>query len=214
MCTSCPQVVFDALPQVFFDFAGKLFLVLTDTSTRRIHATNGADSCGTSVVSFATCGAEDAGPPADGGSLGPWLNAASVPRECLEGSSVALLLSGPGMHRIHRAGMNVPGDLNTRCMSSFRAVAGLEGHAGNSPQGTRADQALINTPTGAGQDATCAIYFADTGNQLVRQITLDGVIHNAADIPGLKTLVVHPTLGVVAATDNKLFLILPRVDAP
>ena len=83
-------------------------------------------------------------------------------------------------------------------------VAGT-GSPGNGPEGNSGTTTPITTPTGVGQDELCNIFFADTGNNVVRQVTPERKIRNIATLPGLRSLVVHPTLGVLAFTGDAVY---------
>jgi cysteine-rich repeat protein len=68
-----------------------------------------------------------------------------------------------------------------------------------------ADGALINGPTGLGEDAEGNIFFAEAGNGWVRHINRRNVMTVAAEIPGLRTLAVHPVRGVLAWTNRAVY---------
>ncbi|MBI5493844.1 MAG: DUF4215 domain-containing protein [Deltaproteobacteria bacterium] len=217
-CYACPSanIVFPAVPQMFFDFLGTVIAVMPDLDTRRLHAVDERRDCernDSTVVTFSACAERADGGVPDAGASGGWAHAATVPAACLEGNTVAVIMSSPAAHDVVRAGLNLPADINTLCMSGYRTVAGTRGQSGGSPAGVPAVGALLNTPAGVGVDAECNVFLADTGNGLVRQVTRDGTLHNVAQLPGLRTLVVHPTLGVVAVTAQTVYRILPG-DSP
>jgi uncharacterized protein (TIGR03437 family) len=58
-------------------------------------------------------------------------------------------------------------------------VAGLPS-PGFGGDGGPATQAILNTPSGLAMDAQGTLYLADTGNQRIRTITADGLIHTVA----------------------------------
>ncbi|MBI5497818.1 MAG: DUF4215 domain-containing protein [Deltaproteobacteria bacterium] len=213
-CFSCvgANIVFPAVPQMFFDFLGTVITVMPDRTVRRLHAVDEGNDCGGSgsnIITFSACAElADGGVPDAGTSYG-WSHAAFVPTACLDGNTVAVLMASEMEHDVVRAGINLPADITTLCMSAYRTVAGSRGRSGGSSAGVPAVGALIDTPTGLGMDSDCNVYFADTGNGLVRQVTRDGVLHTIAQVPGLRTLAVHPTLGVVAATGQAILRVLP-----
>ena len=59
------------------------------------------------------------------------------------------------------------------------SVAGM-GPAGSTGDGGPASSALLSGPTGVSVDRAGNIYVVDTGNQRLREITTDGVIHTVA----------------------------------
>jgi sugar lactone lactonase YvrE len=65
---------------------------------------------------------------------------------------------------------------------TITTVAGT-GNPGYSGDGGQATSAAISTPAGLAIDGAGNIYFADTGNQIVRRIGVDGVITTVAGAP-------------------------------
>ena len=212
-CDSCPTVPFRGVPYSYFDFAGRIFLIMPDADRRQLHAVDEIENCELTIVTFAACAERDADgglPTDDAGPGTAWRHSATVPAACREGSSTAVLLSSTDTHEITRGGANLPGDIPLLCLPDFRVVAGTKGQSGISTIGSKADESAIDAPTGVGQDSNCNFYFAETGSQKVRLVTRDGLLRDVADIPGLRTLTVHPTLGVVATTATAVYLLVPR----
>src|ERR1700761_8736646 len=64
----------------------------------------------------------------------------------------------------------------------IETIAGI-GSPGYSGDGSTATQAAISTPGGLAIDGAGNIYFADSGNQIIRRIDVDGNITTVAGIP-------------------------------
>jgi len=138
-----------------------------------------------------------------------WKHLALVPNNCLpNGTDAAFIASETDNHLIVVAGIRTLEALSPgRCLSVYNEIAGVGGTAGNGAAGSLAVNTAIRNPTGAGQDSECNVYFADSGNNLVRQITASQQVRNVVELPGLVTLVVHPSRGVLAATNDAVYLI-------
>ncbi|MEW5854849.1 MAG: DUF4215 domain-containing protein [Myxococcota bacterium] len=117
----------------------------------------------------------------------------------------ALLLSDTGNHRVLYAVI----DALSQEIVDGGDMAGSAAVPGYSGDEVEARGSLLSRPTGVGQDSVGSTFIADTGNARVRQVTADGFIRTVAQIPGLRTLVVHSTLGVFAATDTAVYRVTP-----
>jgi uncharacterized protein (TIGR03437 family) len=95
------------------------------------------------------------------------------PGACALDSAGNLFIADTGNHRI--AKVNTSGIIST--------VAGT-GVAGVSADGVAAVAAALNTPRGLAVDDNGNIFIADTGNNLIRQVTPDGTIHTIAGQAG------------------------------
>jgi len=144
-------------------------------------------------------------------------NASSVPYRHVavgqahcNGNTLTFLASETENHRLVRVQLHAPADVVAGCTNNVTSVAGISGSAGNGEAAPMASAQAIRAPSGAGQSADCSIFFADTGNGRVQQVTPEGALINVLDVPGLKSLAVHPTLGVAAFTQNAVYLITPR----
>ncbi len=93
----------------------------------------------------------------------------SSPQGLALDSSSGLLIADSGNHRIRR--ISAQGFITT--------VAG-NGTAGFGGDGRPATEASLNAPSGVTVDAAGNIYIADTGNQRVRRVGVDGVIATVA----------------------------------
>jgi hypothetical protein len=216
-CPTCPGVTFHGAPRAFFDFVGHPFLLMPDSTRQVIHAADETAGCERAIVTFSVCALRgvDAGPTTQDDAGNPVLTAAArhaapISPFCLGGMNTGMILSSPGSHQVLRAGLSLPQDLLARCLSTYDVVAGVAWQPGDGADNSLAREAPIHTPTGVGQDDSCNIYFADTGNGVVRRVTQDGRLHNVASLPGLRTLTVHPRLGVLASTATGIYRVLPR----
>jgi uncharacterized protein (TIGR03437 family) len=84
-------------------------------------------------------------------------------------SGSAVVISDQGNRRIRQVGAD--GTIST--------VAGT-GTSGSSGDGGTATSADLNAPTGVAVDSTGTVYFADSGNHVVRKFTVSGTISTVA----------------------------------
>ena len=215
-CGTCPGVTFLGVPRaVTATFVGVVFTVMMDEAQSLVHLVNESADCDGQVpiISLGNCDqvGVDGGPGVDAGTpvaRPVWPHAAPAPAECQASATTGTLyMTDPRTHQVVRADLDIIAMYQNQCTSNARAVAGVDGEPGNSPGGELARQAHIDTPSGVGQDLNCNLYFGDMGNALIRQVTPDGILRNAAFLPGLRAVAVHPALGVVAATEDALFLV-------
>jgi len=85
-----------------------------------------------------------------------------------------IYLSDSENYRVRRVEGALPNTITT--------IAGT-GNPGYSGDGGQAVNAAISTPAGLAMDGAGNIYFADTGNQIIRRIGIDGVITTVAGTP-------------------------------
>jgi uncharacterized protein (TIGR03437 family) len=105
-----------------------------------------------------------------GGDGGPAYTAElNQPNACATDSAGNLYIADTFNHRI--AKIDTTGVITT--------VAGT-GQPGTGADGTAANAAALNSPRGVAVDDNGDIFIADTGNNLIRQITPDGLIHTIA----------------------------------
>ncbi len=89
-------------------------------------------------------------------------------------ASGSIYVSDRALHQIFKLTFTPAG-----AVSAVSVVAGT-GLAGFSGDGGAATQAALNTPEGIAFDSQGTLYIADSGNQRIRTITLDGMIHTIA----------------------------------
>ena len=110
------------------------------------------------------------GTPGNTGDGGPaYLAQLNAPSACALDSAGNLFIADTGNHGIRKVAPS--GTIST--------VAGV-GAPGFSGDGGPATSAGINAPLGVAVDDTGDIFIADTGNNRIRQVTPDGVIHTIA----------------------------------
>lgn len=204
-CTPCrdatPSIPSGLTPRAVFHFLDQEMLVATRPSADAMMIVAGDDvNCPGQQpnVELGICG---------GAQAPVFSHVIAAPAGCGEESSQAFVVADAVNHRVVRVGLNLPLDLLSGCISQSRPVAGRAGIAGAPVDGALALESALNGPTAAGQDAMCNVFIADTGNEAVRVVEADGTIHTVAVLPGLRTIAVHPTLGVLAATENAVYLI-------
>jgi cysteine-rich repeat protein len=121
-------------------------------------------------------------------------------------ATYAAIFSDTTYHRMYGMEMTTMGDF----VDGF-VVAGQTKRPGRTEAEVPADSnlALIDSPTGGGDDAQRNIFFAERGNAWVRHVDNRGVLKRVATIPGLVTVVVHGTKGIYAQTDRAVWRITP-----
>jgi hypothetical protein len=140
---------------VILDAAGNLYIA--DTSNHRIRKVD-ASGIITTVVGTGVQGG--------GGDGGPALQAQlSEPRTLAWGPGGELYITEPKIHRIRK--VDAQGIISLLAGTS---VAGFSGDGGP------AVDAQLNTPRGVAVDAAGVVYIADSLNNRVRRIGLDGII--------------------------------------
>jgi len=114
------------------------------------------------------------GTPGDAGDGGPArLAELSFPGACALDSAGNLYIADTGGHRIRKTS---PDGL-------IVTIAGI-GAAGFSGDGALATAAALSSPRGVAADSDGNVFIADTGNNRIRQITPDGIIHTIAGQDG------------------------------
>jgi hypothetical protein len=109
------------------------------------------------------------------------------------GQATSALLNGPTGLAADTHGNVYIADTNN-CVVRVVNTSGIinryagtkKGTCGYSTGGGVALSAELNHPTGLGFDMTGNLYIADTGNQLIRQVNLQGTIATYAGTPGAK----------------------------
>jgi uncharacterized protein (TIGR03437 family) len=110
------------------------------------------------------------GAPGDAGDGGPArLAQLNLPSACSRDSAGNLFIADTSNHRIRKVAPS----------GAISTVVGT-GTAGFSGDESPAIAASINTPRGVVVDDNGDIFIADTGNNRIRQVTPDGVIHTIA----------------------------------
>ena len=144
---------------VCIDLAGNLYTVDT-LNNRVLQAPPGG-----LVATAAGNGA--AGSQGDGG-FAPTAQL-DMPSACAADSTGNLYIADTGNNRIRK--VNAAGVIST--------VAGTGAPGGSGDEGP-AVAAALSAPCGVAVDGSGDIFIADTGNQRIRMVTTDGVIHNIA----------------------------------
>ena len=135
-------------------------LHIADTNNHRVlHL-----SPGTSAVLRTTAGNGSPGYAGDGGPA--WLAQLKLPSGSATDSAGALYIADTGNHAIRK--VTAAGTISTV------AGTGVAGSAGNEAAATSAQLA---SPRGVVVDDMGDIFIADTGNNCIRMVTPDGVIH-------------------------------------
>jgi large repetitive protein len=89
----------------------------------------------------------------------------------------SMAIDGEGNLYISDAGANKAIELLTTGVQQVIAGTGTAGFSGDTQQATAAQ---LNGPSGIGVDGTGNVYVADTANQRIREITLNGIINTIA----------------------------------
>jgi uncharacterized protein (TIGR03437 family) len=144
---------------VCFDLGGNLYVADT-LNNRVLQAPPGAP-----VVTAAGNGA--AGSQGDGGPA-PTAQL-DMPGACAADAAGNLYIADTGNHRIRKVAAG--GGVST--------VAGTGSQGGSGDEGP-ATAAALSAPRGVAVDGSGNIFIADTGNNRIRMVTADGVIHNIA----------------------------------
>ena len=144
---------------VCFDLGGNLYVADT-LNNRVLQAPPGAP-----VVTAAGNGA--AGGLGDGGPA-PTAQL-DLPGACTADASGNLYIADTGNHRIRK--VTPAGIVST--------VAGTGSQGGSGDEGP-ATAAALNAPRGVAVDGSGNVFIADTGNNRIRMVASDGVIHNIA----------------------------------
>lgn len=153
--TAVTQFLLGTPEDVEIDSAGGL--LIADSGGNRVHRIL---SGGTPVV---VAGTGEAGFSGDNGQA---LSARlSAPQGVAAGPGGAVYIADTNSHRVRRVEAN----------GVIRTVAGT-GVAGNSLDARLAVQAGINAPTGIAVDAAGDVWFADTGNHMIRRLTTSGML--------------------------------------
>jgi len=144
---------------ILFDAAGNLYIA--DTNNDRVRK---VDSNGiiTTVAGTGVRGGAGDGGPARQAEL-------SEPRTIAMGPAGELYIAEPKVHRIRKVGAN---GIITRLAGT--SVAGFSGDGGP------AVEARLNKPRGIDVDAAGVVYIADSENDRIRRIGLDGIITTIA----------------------------------
>ncbi len=138
---------------------GTIYIV--DTANHRVLAVPTGGYAAT-VAGNGTAGLGGDGGPANLAEL-------NQPGACAVDSAGDLFIADTLNHRI--AKVDPSGVINT--------VAGT-GSAGLSPDGVTGPAAALNSPAGIAADDNGNIYISDTGNNLIRLLTQDGILHTIA----------------------------------
>lgn len=110
------------------------------------------------------------GTPGDAGDGGPArLAELDQPGACAVDAAGNLFIADTFSHRIRKVGAD----------GNIATVAGL-GQPGNAGDEGPATTASLNAPRGVAVDGSGDVYIADTGNNRIRMVTPDGVIHGIA----------------------------------
>lgn len=120
----------------------------------------------TSVITVAA-GTGTAGYGGDGQVA--WLAQLNQPSACALDSAGDLFIADTGNHRIRK--VSATGIISTVAGTGAAGSAGDEGPA---------NAALLNGPRGIAVDGSGELFIGDTGNNRVREVTADGVIHTIA----------------------------------
>jgi uncharacterized protein (TIGR03437 family) len=148
---------------VCVDPAGVIYIV--DTSNHRVLLA----APGANLITIAGNGA-----PGDVGDGGPArLAQLDFPSACALDSDGNLYIADTSSHRIRK----------TRRDGVIVTIAGI-GAAGFSGDGALATAASLSSPRGVAADSDGNVFIADTGNNRIRQITPDGIIHTIAGQDG------------------------------
>ena len=134
---------------------------VADTGNHRIL------SISKTAITSVAAGNGAAGFGGDGGQA--WLAELNQPTACAVDSSGNLLIADTGNNRIRK--------VNSAGVISTVAGAGAPGSAGDLGPATAA---LLNGPRGLAVDGNGNIFIADTGNNRIREITADGIMHTIA----------------------------------
>ena len=142
---------------VCLDRLGNLYVVDTHNNRVLLMPTEGV----------MTTAAGDGGPGAAGDGGAAPLAQLNQPTACALDSAGDLYIADTYNHRIRK--VDTAGNIWT--------VAGT-GTAGSSGDEGPATSAALNAPQGVAVDDNGDLYISDTGNNSIRQVTPDGVIHN------------------------------------
>src|SRR5262249_2182547 len=112
----------------------------------------------------------------DGGDGGP-ATAAQMrfPIGLMMDAAGNLYIADSGTHRIRKL------TASTSIITTL-ACTGVQAYSGD---GGPAMAAALNSPSGMDLDSAGNLYIADNGNNLIRKVTPDGIIHTIAGIPNL-----------------------------
>ena len=144
---------------IVYDAAGNLYIA--DTSNDRIRKVD-ANGIITTVVGTGTQGGDGDGGPAIDAQL-------SEPRTLAWGPAGELYITEPKIHRIRKVDAS---GIITRLAGT--SVAGFSGDGGP------AVDAQLDTPRGIDVDADGVVYIADSANDRIRRIGVDGIITTIA----------------------------------
>jgi uncharacterized protein (TIGR03437 family) len=136
-------------------------IYIADTSNHRVVSVAPGGFAAT-IAGNGTAGHGGDGGPASTAEL-------NQPSVCATDSAGNLYIADTLNHRI--AKIDATGVITT--------VAGT-GQPGTGADGTTANAAALNSPRGVAVDDNGDIFIADTGNNLIRQVTPDGMIHTIA----------------------------------
>lgn len=95
----------------------------------------------------------------------------------IQGGAAGFLIAEYGDHAVREVSQVAP-------FGTFTTVAGTPGHAGFGGDGGPATGALLQTPKQVLSTPDGGFYIADTGNNVIRQVSSDGTITTVAGTPG------------------------------
>ena len=165
------KATLDGPEGVAFDSAGDLYIADTQFGlVRRVDATSGTL---TTVAGVISAGHSVQGYNGDGAGTATELDfPTSVAADQVTGD-VYIADTGNGLVRK----LTPAGALTTVAGSVTSAGQPSQGYSGD---GGAATQAQLNEPTGLGVDPDGNVFIADTGNDVIREVTLAGVISTVA----------------------------------
>jgi cysteine-rich repeat protein len=207
-CVACEDVTRSPVPRTtVVTPGGQVLVVASDLNTCKMYHVSDALRC----EDYLTQGtppptADYMMDPCSGPTAVFHQPASHMARYRARHASYGVMLGDTNFHRIFTMEMTDNGEF-----ASGGMLAGQSQRPGRvaGPLPVTADEAVINAPTGSGEDAHGNHFFAETGNAWVRQVDRHRMLRVVAEIPGLQTLVVHPTLGTFARTADTLYVVRP-----